>query len=359
MKAAVCHAFGQPLEIEDVNLATASRGQVRVDLAACAICHSDISFIDGSWGGALPAVYGHEAAGVVAEVGPGVSDYSIGDRVLVTLIRACGACGNCQGGHPTDCSDPYDRMSQSPITDAAGQKIEQGMATGAFAQSVVVDHSQLALLPDTIDLKVASLLACGAITGLGAVINAAKVPNGANVAVVGAGGVGLNAVQGCAINGADKIIALDLDQAKLDGAREFGATHGVIAADADVADQIRAITDGRGVDYVFVTVGAIQAFQGALDYLAPRGELVMVGMPPTGAEMTLEPVNIASASQVLRGTKMGDAVLQRDIPKLLDWYAQGLLKLDELVAGEYPLEKINDAIAATKAGSAGRNIIVF
>lgn len=359
MKAAVCRAFGALLTIEEITLDAPRQGEVRVGLKACAICHSDIYYADGAWGGALPAVYGHEAAGVVLEVGEGVSGIGPGDHVLVTLIRSCGTCPSCASGHPVHCGAGYDRVGMSPIRLADGGRAEQGLATGAFAEEVVVHASQCAQIPPDMPFDVASLLSCGVITGVGAVFNAAKVPAGASVAVIGAGGVGLNTIQGARIAGAATIVALDIAEDKLAGAREFGATHTVDARAADVADQVRAITGGRGVDYCFVTVGAIGAFAAAPAYLAPRGEMVLVGMPPVGARAEYEPVNIAAASQVFRGSAMGETVLKRDIPWLVDLYRQGRLRLDELISGRYPLERINEAIADTRAGHARRNVIVF
>ena len=359
MKAAVCREFGKPLTIEEVKLGSINDDQVHVKAAACAICHYDIMFASGAWGGHLPAVYGHEAAGTVLAVGSNVSNVSVGDAVLVTLIKACGTCAMCESDHPTDCETPYDRVGSSPLTDASGEKLEHGMATAAFAEEVVVDHSQVIGLPESIKMDAASLLACGAITGIGAVTNSAAVPKGASAAVVGAGGVGLNTIQGAVLSEASHVIALDVERSKLDGAKEFGATHVVNAMDKDAADQVRAITNGRGVDYVFVTVGSVAAYKSALDYMAARGELVMVGMTPSGHELGIEPVNIAAMSQVLRGSKMGDTVLQRDIPVLLDHYQAGRLKLDELITNRYTLDQINEAIADTKAGQSRRNVIVF
>jgi Zn-dependent alcohol dehydrogenase len=359
MKAAICREFGQPLVIEDVTLAPVSIGQVHVKVAACAICHSDIMAASGAWGGHLPAVYGHEAAGTVLSVGAGVDDVSVGDAVLVTLIRACGTCPTCEGGHPTSCETPYDRVASSPLTDNSGTPLEHGMQTAAFAQEVVVDQSQVIGLPSTLAMDAASLLACGAITGIGAVTNSAQMPKGASAVVIGAGGVGLNTIQGAVLSGASHVIALDVEDSKLDGALEFGATHAVNALAKDAVDQVRNITGGQGANYVFVTVGAIAAYRSALDYLAPRGELVMVGMTAVGDEMGIEPVNIAAASQVLRGSNMGDTVLQRDIPALIEHYQAGRLKLDELITNRYSLDQINEAIEDTKAGQSRRNVIIF
>ena len=277
----------------------------------------------------------------------------------MTLIRSCGTCPTCSDGHPTNCETAYDRVGSSPLRGADDEILEHGLATAAFAQEVVVDQSQVIGLPDGIAMDAASLLACGAITGIGAVTNAAKLPKGASVVVIGAGGVGLNTVQGAVLAGASCVITLDISQSKLDGALEFGATHVVNALDKDAVDQVFAINGGRGVDYVFVTTGAISAYNSALNYLAPRGELVMVGMTASGQEMGVEPVNVAGMSQVLRGTKMGDTVLSRDIPVLLEHYLAGRLKLDELITNRYSLDQINEAIADTNAGISRRNVIIF
>jgi S-(hydroxymethyl)glutathione dehydrogenase / alcohol dehydrogenase len=359
MKAAVCREFGQDLVIENVTLAPVGAGQVHVKIAACAICHSDIMFMDGAWGGHLPAVYGHEAAGTVLSVGDGVRDVAVGDAVLVTLIRSCGVCPTCAGGHPTNCETAYDRVGSSPLRGKGDEILEHGLATAAFAQEAVVDQSQVIGLPDGLAMDAASLLACGAITGIGAVTNAAKLPKGASVVVIGAGGVGLNTIQGAVLAGASHVIALDVEPSKLDGAREFGATHLVNASDEDALDQVRGILGGRGVDYVFVAAGAVAAYRSALDYLAPCGELVMVGMTASGQEMGIEPVEVAGMAHVLRGTKMGDTVLARDIPVLIEHYFAGRLKLDELITNRYSLDQINEAIADTKAGKSRRNVIIF
>jgi Zn-dependent alcohol dehydrogenase len=357
MKAAVCRAFNTPLSIETVTLAAPRPGEVEVTLAACAICHSDIHYMDGAWGGALPAVYGHEAAGWVTAVGDGVTAYTKGQRVLVTLIKACGHCACCASGLPTICEDPH--YLPSPIALPDGTPVAQGMAAGAFAEKVVVHTSQLAPLPDDMPLDVASLLACGVITGTGAVFNSAKMPAGATALVIGAGGVGLNAIQGARIAGARRVIAMDVEPAKLDAAREFGATDGVAATAPDATDQVRALTGGRGADYVYVTVGAVRAYEAALGYCAPGGAVVMAGMTANDEVMRLSPANVAFYEQSLVGSRMGSTVLTRDIPRLIDYYRQGRLKLDELISNRYPLERINEAIDDARTGRSRRNVILF
>ncbi|MCB1366228.1 MAG: Zn-dependent alcohol dehydrogenase [Rhodobacteraceae bacterium] len=358
MKAAICREFNKPLVIEEVNLRPPLAGEVEVRLAAVAICHSDILYAEGAWGGSLPAVFGHEAAGHVVAVGAGVTGYAEGDAVVVTLIHSCGHCVPCNHGQPARCETGVDR-DHGPLTTADGGPLHYGLQTAAFAERVVVHASQLARIPADMPMDSACLLACGVITGVGAATNTAKIRPGSSVVVIGAGGVGLNAIQGAAICGAAKIIAVDLSAEKLAAAREFGATDGVLASEDKPHRVVKALNGGRGVDYVLVTVGAISAYQSAPQYLCRGGMLVMVGMPPSGAEVRYEPVNIAAASHVIAGSNMGDTMLTRDIPYLVDLYQQGRLKLDELVTRRYRLEQINEAIADTVAGNARRNVIVF
>jgi Zn-dependent alcohol dehydrogenase len=357
MRAAVCRAFGEPLTVEEVSIDLPGPGQVMVRLAACAICHSDILAAEGAWGGRLPAVYGHEAAGWVTEVGPGVRGYAAGEPVLVTLIRACGACPACASGAPTSCRHAWD-PAPSPLVDGSGARVSQGLRTAAFAEAVVVDQSQLAPLPGDMPLDVACLLACGVITGFGAVVNSAQVPPGASVAVIGAGGVGLNAVQGAAIAGAGRIIAVDPLEGKREAACAFGATDAVPAG-PEAGAAIRVLTEGRGVDFAFVTVGVPAAFADAVGYLASDGAVVVVGMPPEGTSIGYDPTGLAARNLRILGSRMGRTVLVRDIPRLIGHWRAGRLKLAELVTARYQLAEINAAIAATKAGSALRNVVVF
>jgi len=357
IKAAVCHAFGEPFVIEDIDIRAPQDGEVEVTLAACAICHSDITYAEGHWGGSLPAVYGHEAAGTVTATGPNAKGVNVGDKVVVTLIRSCGTCPSCSTARPTNCETPYDG-DHGPITTAAGGKLHQAMACGGFAEKVVVDASQVVTLPDGIGMNAASLLACGVITGIGAVVNAARVRPGQDVVVIGAGGVGLNAIQGAVIAGARRIVAVDLEPSKLDIARAFGATDAVLASgDTPWRDAKAAM--GRGADAVLVTVGVAGVYDQAPRYLARGGNIVMVGMPASGAFSQYEAANFAAAGQGMIGSKMGDVVIKRDIPWMVDLYKQGRLKLDELISGTWSLDQINEAIADTKTGAAKRNVIVF
>ncbi|MFA3917354.1 Zn-dependent alcohol dehydrogenase [Ruegeria hyattellae] len=358
IKAAVCRAFGEPLIIEEVTLASPGLGEVEVTLDAVAICHSDITFAEGAWGGNLPAIYGHEAAGIVTAMGDACGDLQLGDPVVVTLIRACGDCPSCAGGTPTLCETPYDTMG-GPLSDASGAPVDQAMACGAFAEKVVVSHRQIVKIPQDMARDAACLLSCGVITGVGAAVNAAKLRAGQDVVVIGAGGVGLNAIQGARIAGARRIVAVDMTEEKLEIAKEFGATHGVLGTrDAPWKAAYKAL-GGRGADAVLVTVGAIPVYEQAPRYLGRGGRVVMIGMPHSGAQASYEPVILAAIGQGMIGSKMGDVVIQRDIPWMIDLYQQGRLKLDELVSGRWRLDQINEAIADTKTGSAKRNVILF
>lgn len=358
IKAAVCHEHGAPLVVQDIQLAAPKQGEVEVSLDAVAICHSDISYAEGGWGGHLPAVYGHEAAGVITALGDGVGSFKLGDAVVVTLIRACGSCPNCASGKPTICNAP-DPGVDGPISTMDGGPLDQAMACGAFAEKVVVDHSQIVKIPDSMSREAACLLSCGVITGVGAAVNAGNLRAGQDVVVIGAGGVGLNAIQGAKIAGARRIVAVDMTEEKLEIAKIFGATHGVLATEKSPWRASFKALGGRGADLVLVTVGAIPAYDQATRYIGWGGKVVMIGMPHSGQAASYEPVVMAAMGQALVGSKMGDVVIQRDIPWMIDLYEQGRLKLDELISGRWSLDQINDAFADTKTGSAKRNVIVF
>ena len=359
MKAAICYEFGQPLVVEEIELAPPQAGEVRVKLAACAICHSDILFAEGAWGGTLPAVYGHEAAGIVAELGPEVKGLAVGDHVVVTLIRSCGTCHYCGQGKPYACETKFALDRNSPITKADGSAITHGLRTGAFAEEAVVHASQVVAIPKEVPLESASLLGCGVITGFGAVVNTASVPAYSSVVVIGTGGVGLNSVQGAVQSGASTIIAIDLLDEKLEAARKFGATHVINATKEDVVAAVKDATEGRGADYVFVTVGATKAIEQSYDLMGKGGAVVLVGMTASDVMTEYCPCNIADNSQRILGSKMGSARIQVDIPSLVALYQQGRLQLDELISGRYRLDEINDAIESVKKGEALRNVVVF
>jgi S-(hydroxymethyl)glutathione dehydrogenase/alcohol dehydrogenase len=359
MKAAVCRAFNEPLVIEELTLEAPQAGELVVDVKACAICHSDITYMDGGWGGALPALYGHEAAGIVSAVGPETPGVQVGDHVVVTLIRACGQCFYCSRGDRVMCEATLPLSTREPIKDASGAPVAQMMNVGSFAEQVLVHHSQIAVMPKDVSFSVASLLGCGVITGVGAAINTTKIKPGESVVVIGTGGVGLNCIQGAALSGANPLIAVDVNDAKLEASKEFGATHGINSKTQDVAAEVKALTNGRMADHVLVSVGVGPAIEQGIGLMGKGAETVIVGMPPSGVTTTFDPSWIAADSQRIIGSKMGSAQTPADIPQLVGLYRGGRLKLDELVTKEYPLEEINEAIAAVKRGEALRNVVVF
>lgn len=356
VKAAVCRQFGAPLVIETLSLAPPAAREVRVNIAACAVCHSDLIYMDGGWGGAPPLVCGHEGAGVVVEAGAD-ANIALGTPVLVTLMRACGSCTFCQRGMPALCEDEFNPNTR--LRDKDGKPVAVGLKTGAFAEQAVVDRSQIAVLPPDLPFTEACLLGCGVITGWGAVVNTARVPVGAAVAVVGCGGVGLNCVQAAAQAGAFPITAIDLSKQKLAQAKQLGATHTLNAGDQNMPATARTLTDGRGFDYVFMAASSARAVETAAALLARMGTMVLAGMSPDGDHAQINNTAIACEQQKILGSKMGGSRLNTDIPKLLRLHRAGRLKLKELVGGLYPLEKINDAIAAAKSGDAMRSVVVF
>lgn len=348
MKAAVCRTFGQPLAIEDVELEPPKSGEVKVRIAATAICHSDIHLMHGDWAGTLPIVAGHEAAGVVEETGENVTMVKPGDRVVVSLLRTCGRCAHCTSGASHNCDAEFALDRETRLRGAAGEALEHGIKVAAFAEAVIVDQSQLVRVPDEMPLDRAALLGCGVITGTGAVLNTAKVRPGDHVAVIGAGGVGLNAIQAAAIAGAHRILAVDPLESKLEAARAFGATE--------------TVTNGkrvRGMDYAFVAVGNPNALVDALRMIRRGGTVVVVGMPGVRDTAPIRVFDLVWNEQHIIGSRMGGTRLHTDIPRLVDLYLRRRLKLDELITARYPLEQINDAIAAMQRGEALRNVIIF
>jgi S-(hydroxymethyl)glutathione dehydrogenase / alcohol dehydrogenase len=252
---------------------------------------------------------------------------------------------------------PLDKAT--PLRDGAGGPIVHGLRTGAFAEHIVVEASQAVTVPYDMPLDSASLIACGVLTGVGAVINTANVRAGASVVVIGCGGVGLNSVQGARLAGCDPIVAIDVEAKKLAAAREFGATHTIDVRGEDVEGRVKELTGGRKADWVFVTVGAKGATEQGAALMKRNGGTVLVGMPPSGVTATIDPGWLAADGQRILGSKMGSARPQIDVQKIVALYHEGRLKLDELITGRYPLDRINDAVASSRSGAALRNVIVF
>jgi S-(hydroxymethyl)glutathione dehydrogenase/alcohol dehydrogenase len=359
VKAAVCYEFGKPLVVEDVEMAATGRGKVRVRVAVTAVCHSDVHDIKGELPGPLPFIGGHESAGRVEEVGPGVKSVKPGDPVVVSLLASCGECYYCTSGMPHLCGIKFAPKTKVLLRNSKGQPIDQKANVAGFAENVLVDESQVVKVPADMPLDRAALLACGVSTGFGGVVNRAQVRPFQSVVVMGAGGVGVNAIQGAAFVGAYPIIAADMLDDRLKRAVKFGATHTVNAGRKDAVEAIKALTEGRGADFVFVTVGSIAAMRQGMAMTGSRGTTVLIGLPPVSEQLCFSPIEIIPTEKNIIGGFMGAADLKKDIPRLVMLYQTGRLKLDELITGRYPLERINEAIKSTEKGEGLRSVIMF
>lgn len=358
IRAAVSRDSDPSLQLEYLSLAHPQPEEVRVRIAATAICGSDIAYIDGKWDHRRPAVFGHEAAGVVDAAGPGSTGVSVGDRVVVTLVRSCGSCRFCVRGEPVACSGSFTSDERSPISDYSGMDVGQGLRVGAFASAVIVHRSQVVRIEPGIGLDVAALLSCGVSTGVGAVFNTAAVRPDSHVVVLGCGGVGLNVVQGARLAEAATVTAFDPHPGKLAAARRFGATRAVGSADG-LEDAVSGATDGEMADYVFVATSSVAAIETGFRVLARMGALVLVGMPPTGVTARLDPGSVAAFNQRVLGSKMGTCRPTEDIPRLAALYLAGRLELDSLITGRFPFEHINEALESARRGDALRNLVVM
>jgi S-(hydroxymethyl)glutathione dehydrogenase/alcohol dehydrogenase len=360
MKAAVTYEYNKPLVIEEVILDAPQKGEVKVRLAATAICHSDIHELRKEMGEDLPYIGGHESSGYVEEVGEGVTSVKPGDPVVVSVLNSCGECVCCTLGLPHICQVKNPMFPPvSRASNRQGKRLRQAAKVGSFAEYTVVEEKQVVKIPEDIPMESACLLACGFITGFGAVVNRVHINPLSSVVVIGTGGVGISAVQGASFLGAYPIIAVDLLDNKLEAALSFGATHTVNSKKTDAVEAVIKLTSGKGAAYVFITVGSVAAIRQGFSMLRPRGTAVIVGVPPIDDTITFSPTEFIGTEKMLTGCAMGATRFHEDIPLLVELYKAGRIKLDELITGRYPLEKINEAIKSVEDGQALRNVIVF
>jgi S-(hydroxymethyl)glutathione dehydrogenase/alcohol dehydrogenase len=364
MRAAVLREFGSPMEITEVEVEDPRAGEVLVKVAASGVCGSDIKALDGKSPVVreLPYILGHESAGVVAATGPGVTSVKPGDHVIIAMNGPCGSCRNCARGNLHLCSGRA-RMSaiMGLMGDGTTRLTVDGTAArpmigiGSFAEYAVVAEATCVKVGKDAPLDLLALTACGVVTGVGAVLNTARVEPGSSVLVVGCGGVGLNVIQGAVLAGATTIIAADVVDAKLELAKEFGATHTILAD--DLAGQVGEIVRG-GADYAFDVTGNAEVLARAFSATQSGGTTVMVGSPPAGQTIGVPPQTLF-ASRRLMGTQGGDAAPARDLPLLVDLYRRGRLNLEGLVSERVPLEKVNEAVEHVRSGAVARSVIVF
>jgi S-(hydroxymethyl)glutathione dehydrogenase / alcohol dehydrogenase len=358
MKAAVCYELGKPMVVEDIILDHPKHGEVKVKMAVTAICHSDIHVINGDLPNKIPFVVGHESSGYVDEIGEGVTGLKKGDPVVLSLLSPCGKCQYCLTGRSWLCSGAFPMDKETRMHNKKGQDLTMVLKTASFAEYTVVDQSQLVKIPKDMSMESAALLACGVITGWGAVVNRAKVKIGESCVIIGVGGVGLNAIQGTAVSGAYPIIAVDIADKKLEAAKKFGATHVINSSKVDVVQEVKKLTGG-GTNYAFITVGSVKVIEQAFNMIGPRGMAVIVGLPKFTDTLTLSPLLFIKDEKILTGGYMGSTQLQTEINRLIKLYKAGVLKLDELITNRFSLDNINEAIEQVKKGDVLRNIIVF
>lgn len=361
MRAAVIRGLGEGFLVEDLRIAEPIGREVLVEVRASGLCHSDLHFATIDFGVPLPAVLGHELAGVVLAVGPEVQGFAPGDRVAGSLVQFCAHCDACLSGETYRCRSGAELMrgaDQPPrLTDAAGEPVFPVFGTAAFAERALVHENQLVAIPDGIPFPQASVLGCATITGACAAINAARVRPGDTAVVIGVGGIGLNIISGAALAGAEKIIAVDLSDEKLELARRFGATHVVNGGAGDPVAAVQEITGG-GADHAFEAIGLPATTTQALRMTRIGGQVLLIGLQPPGSRMEIAMMDdVITPQRTVKGVFMGSANIKRDIPVYAELYLQGRLNLDDLISREIPVEEINDAYELMKTGQIARTVI--
>jgi S-(hydroxymethyl)glutathione dehydrogenase/alcohol dehydrogenase len=364
-KAAILFEVGKRMEIREVDVEAPRAGEVLIKMAVAGVCHSDLHVMTGHLTAPVPVILGHEGSGVVAEVGPGVTSLKPGDHVIPLWRLSCGGCEYCSGGRPALCAAGSQIRMTGRLLDGTtrfklnGQEIKHFAGVSSFSEYSVIPAPAVLKIPQDFPLEKAALLGCGVITGVGAVFNAARVRPGSSVAVFGTGGVGINVIQGAAIAGAEKIIAVDILDNKLDYAKRFGATHTINAKSTNPVEAIRALTGGRGVDYAFEVIGLSETIRQAYDLLAKRGMAIAVGVAPMSKEVSVPIMTLVYEERVLTGSVYGSSRPFIDIPMLINLYQAGKLKLDELLTRRYPFSQINEAYAALERGEVLRSVVTF
>jgi S-(hydroxymethyl)glutathione dehydrogenase/alcohol dehydrogenase len=361
MKAAIFHEAGKPHTFEEVDIDQPRGQEVLVRTVACGVCHSDLSVAEGKVPMPTPMILGHEPAGIVEAVGPEVTDFSPGDHVIARLGLFCGRCKHCLSGHPNRCNN---RQAMQRGADDRPRMLHNGRpivgVTGdgaGFAEKMLTHENGFVKIPDDVPLDAAALVGCAVVTGVGAVMNTARVEAGSTVAVFGAGGIGLSAIQGARIAGARRIIAVDVNESKLAAARRFGATHTVDASSSDPVAAIMKLS-GDGVDYSFEAIGLKQTAEQCIHCLAPGGTATIIGMMASDQRIEIDPMSLMAEKRV-QGCLMGSVRIRIDAPRYIELYQQGRLLLDEMVTRRIRLEELDDAFAAMNRGEVLRSVIMF
>lgn len=359
MRAAVFHEAHQPMTIETIEVANPGPHEVLLNTAYAGLCHSDLHFLEGLYPIQSPAILGHESSAIVAAVGSEVTYVKPGDRVITCLSVFCGVCSFCTTGRPQLCDNASVKMPPGAARRLfwKGQPVVQFANLSSFAEQLLVHENAVVKIGDDIPLTIACIVGCGVMTGAGAVLNTARVPAGATVAVFGCGGIGLSAVNGAAIAGADRIIAIDTVSSKLDVARQMGATDVINASNVDPVEAIRDLTGG-GVEYSFEAVGLKITAEQAFQCLAWGGTATIIGMVPFGTKIELHGYDFLRERKI-QGSSMGSNRFRVDMPKLLNAWKRGHLKLDHLITSHIKLDEINEGYQKLKSGDVLRQLIDF
>jgi S-(hydroxymethyl)glutathione dehydrogenase / alcohol dehydrogenase len=364
INAAVLRGAHQPFTIEQLILDEPRSGEVLVKIAASGVCHSDYHLVTGATQHPMPLVPGHEGAGVIEAVGPGVTSIERGDHVILNWAPYCGHCFYCQRGKPNLCDTFIGPIWAGTMLDgtvrlhSGGQDVYHFSGLSTFAEYAVVPQESVVVIRKDAPLKVAALVGCAVATGVGAAMYTAGVRAGESVVVYGCGGVGLSILQGALLCGAGTIIAVDTNQKKMDIACQFGATH-ALQSGADTVGAIRELTNGRGADHVFEAVGIPALQEEALHAARPGGTIVLAGLSAMGTGTNLPGAVITRQEKVIKGSYYGTVQAHRDFPMLIDLYMAGKLRLDEMVSEEYRLDQINEAYEVMRAGDSARGVVIF
>jgi alcohol dehydrogenase len=372
MKAAVIRDMGmappyaesKPMKIEEVDLAPPGEREVLVQIKAASLCHSDLSTVNGDRPRQTPMVLGHEAAGVIVECGPGVNDVKPGDHVALVFAPSCGECIACKEGHPGRCEPGQQSNAAGTLLGGTmrlsqnGKPVYHHVGVSAFAEYCVVNRGSLVKIDDELPFDEAALFGCAVLTGVGAALNTAQVFPGAKVAVVGLGGVGLNALFGALVGGASQVIAIDVHDDKLELAKELGATDAVNAKDEDAVQKIKDLTNG-GVDFGFEMAGSVQAMELAYRITRRGGTTVTAGLPHPDARWPLQHVNLTAEERTVKGSYVGSCVPARDVPRYIDLYRKGMLPVNKLMSDHITLDQINEGFDRLASGHTVRQIITM
>jgi Zn-dependent alcohol dehydrogenase len=363
-KAVVAREANRPVVVEPIEVESPRRDEIMVKVAACGVCHSDLSAINGTIAAPLPMILGHEGAGRVVEVGEGVTDFAVGDTVISSFVNMCGKCRFCVTGRPNLCDVGARTFATLPdgslrTRDAQGQALNVFSACGVMAEYATLHVNNAVRIQSGMPMPQAALISCGVMTGVGAAINTARVEAGASVLVIGAGGVGLNVIQGCAIAGAGTIIAVDMADHKLDLARQFGATHVINAGrDENLVKSVKKLTGG-GVDYAFECIGLGRMVEQAYRALRRGGKAVVVGVARGDDATSVKTASLTFEEKTLTGSYYGGARPREDFPRLIGLYQSKKLKLDELITRRYSIDEAPQAFADLEAGRNARGVIVL